>query len=57
MMADNARAAQAIRGETGRRSAIRRRPRARLQWWFQQSKYEAGDTGRYPIVRVWDKTW
>jgi len=31
--------------------------RARLQWWLQQSKYEAGDTGRYPIARVWEKTW
>jgi hypothetical protein len=30
---------------------------ARLQWWFQRSKYEAGDTGRYPIVRVWEKSW
>jgi len=30
---------------------------ARLNWWFQQSKYEAGDTGRYPVVRVWEKTW
>jgi murein tripeptide amidase MpaA len=32
-------------------------PRARLQWWYQQSKYEAGDTNRYPIVRVWEKSW
>lgn len=31
--------------------------RARLQWWFQQSKYEPSDTGRYPIVRVWEKNW
>src|SRR5215472_15569329 len=31
--------------------------RARLQWWFQQSKYEAGDAGRYPILRVWQKDW
>ncbi|MBZ5584265.1 MAG: M14 family metallopeptidase [Acidobacteriia bacterium] len=28
--------------------------RARLQWWYQQSKYEPGDAGRYPIVRVWE---
>jgi hypothetical protein len=27
--------------------------RARLQWWYQRSKYEASDAGRYPIVRVW----
>ena len=31
--------------------------RARLQWWLEQSKYQAGDTGRYPIARVWEKTW
>jgi hypothetical protein len=31
--------------------------RARLQWWLQQSKYQPGDTGRYPIARVWEKTW
>lgn len=30
---------------------------ARLQWWFQRSKYEPSDTGRYPIVRVWEKDW
>jgi hypothetical protein len=27
--------------------------RARLQWWFQQSKYEPSDSGRYPILSVW----
>ena len=32
-------------------------PRARLQWWYQRSKYEANDTGRYPIARVWEKNW
>lgn len=32
-------------------------PRARLQWWFEQSKYQPGDAGRYPIVRVWEKNW
>lgn len=32
-------------------------PRARLQWWFEKSKYEPGDAGRYPIVRVWQKSW
>jgi hypothetical protein len=28
--------------------------RARLQWWFEQSKYQPEDAGRYPIVRVWE---
>jgi murein tripeptide amidase MpaA len=32
-------------------------PRARLQWWFEKSKYEPGDAGRYPVVRVWQKSW
>jgi hypothetical protein len=27
---------------------------ARLEWWYQQSKYEPADNGRYPVVRVWD---
>jgi len=31
--------------------------RARLQCWFKQAKYETGDTGRYPIARVWEKNW
>jgi hypothetical protein len=31
--------------------------RARLAWWYTQSKYEAGDAGRYPVVRVWEKNW
>jgi len=30
---------------------------ARLQWWLQQSRYDTGGAGRYPIVRVWEKTW
>jgi hypothetical protein len=32
-------------------------PQARLQWWFEQSKYQPEDAGRYPIVRVWEKNW
>ncbi len=32
-------------------------PRARLMWWYQRSKYEPGDTGRYPVARVWEKAW
>ncbi len=32
-------------------------PTARLAWWYQQSKYEPEDNGRYPIVRVWEKNW
>jgi hypothetical protein len=29
-------------------------PRARMAWWFEKSKYEQEENGRYPIVRVWD---
>ncbi len=32
-------------------------PQARLRWWYEQSKYEPDDNGRYPVVRVWQKTW
>jgi hypothetical protein len=32
-------------------------PAARLRWWFEQSKYQPEDSGRYPIVRVWEKNW
>ena len=32
-------------------------PRARLQWWFDQSRYQPSETGRYPVVRVWQKSW
>jgi hypothetical protein len=30
---------------------------ARLMWWYERSKYSAGEAGRYPVVRVWEKTW
>jgi hypothetical protein len=30
---------------------------ARLRWWFERSKWEAGDNGAYPVVRVWEKGW
>jgi hypothetical protein len=31
--------------------------RARLAWWTERSKYEPENTGRYPVLRVWEKTW
>ena len=34
-------------------SSASQRLGARLQWWYQHSKYEPSDNGRYPIVRVW----
>jgi hypothetical protein len=32
-------------------------PQARLNWWFERSKYDEGNGNVYPVVRVWDKTW
>ena len=32
-------------------------PAARLNWWYERSKYEPADTNAYPVVRVWRKTW
>jgi murein tripeptide amidase MpaA len=29
-------------------------PRARLMWWYRQSKYEDADSGLYPVLRVWE---
>jgi hypothetical protein len=29
-------------------------PRARMAWWFEKSKYEQEENGRYPVVRVWE---
>jgi len=31
--------------------------RARLTWWMERSKYEPEGAGRYPVLRVWEKTW
>jgi hypothetical protein len=31
--------------------------RARLRGWLDRSRYAAGDAGRYPIARVWEKKW
>jgi hypothetical protein len=30
---------------------------ARLMWWYDRSKYHEQSSGRYPVVRVWEKTW
>jgi hypothetical protein len=32
-------------------------PQARLMWWFQRSDYAPSNAGRYPILRIWQKTW
>ena len=57
MMADNAELRAQFEAKLKTDAQFAADPRARLQWWFQQSKYEPGESGRYPIARVWEKTW
>jgi murein tripeptide amidase MpaA len=57
MMADNPELRKQFEARLASDPQFAADSRARLQWWFQQSKYEPSDTGRYPIVRVWQKSW
>jgi Zinc carboxypeptidase len=57
MMADNPELRKQFEAKLASDSQFAADPRARLEWWFQQSKYEPSDMGRYPIVRVWEKAW
>ena len=57
MMADNPELRQQFEARLAADAKFAADPRARLEWWYQQSKYEPGDTGRYPIVRIWQKRW
>ena len=58
MMADSPELRKQFEAEAGRRPASSPpTARRRLAWWFEQSKYEPEDNGRYPIVRVWEKNW
>ncbi len=53
MMADNPELRKQFEAKLAADPQFAADSRARLQWWFQQSKYEPSDAGRYPIVRVW----
>jgi hypothetical protein len=55
MMADNAELRKQFEAKLAADPQFAADPRARLQWWYQQSKYEPGDAGRYPILRVWSR--
>jgi murein tripeptide amidase MpaA len=57
MMADNPELRRQFEAKLAADPQFAADSRARLQWWFQQSRYEAPDTGRYPIVRIWEKNW
>jgi hypothetical protein len=53
MMADNPELRKQFEAKLAADPKFAADPRARLQWWYQQSKYEPTDSGRYPILRVW----
>jgi hypothetical protein len=56
-MADNPELAKEFLAKVASDAAFAGDRTARLQWWYQHSKYEPSDNGRYPIVRVWEKNW
>ena len=53
MMADNPELRKQFEAKLAADPQFAADARARLQWWFQQSKYEPTESGRYPILRVW----
>jgi hypothetical protein len=56
-MADNPDLAKEFLAKVASDPAFAADRTARLRWWYQHSKYEPSDNGRYPIVRVWEKNW
>jgi hypothetical protein len=56
-MADNPDLAKEFMAKVASDATFAADPCARLYWWYQHSKYEPSDNGRYPIVRVWEKNW
>jgi hypothetical protein len=56
-MADNPALAKEFLAKVASDATFAADPCARLYWWYQHSKYEPSDNGRYPIVRVWEKNW
>jgi hypothetical protein len=56
-MADNPDLAKEFLAKVASDPAFAADRTARLRWWYEHSKYEPPDNGRYPIVRVWEKNW
>jgi hypothetical protein len=56
-MADNPALAKEFLDKVASDQAFAADTCARLLWWYQHSKYEPSENGRYPIVRVWEKSW
>ncbi len=57
MMADNPDLRKQFDDKVAADPAFAADPQARLMWWFQRSNYAPSTAGRYPILRVWQKTW
>jgi Zinc carboxypeptidase len=57
MMADSPELRKQFEDRVASDPAFAADPQARLMWWYERSNYSAGGAGRYPVVRVWDKTW
>jgi len=56
-MADNPELAKEFQAKVASDAEFAAERTARLEWWYQHSRYEPSDNGRYPIVRVWEKNW
>jgi hypothetical protein len=57
MMADSPELRKQFEDRVAADPAFAADAQARLMWWYERSNYSAGGAGRYPVVRVWDKTW
>jgi hypothetical protein len=57
MMADNPDLRKQFEEKVASDPAFAADPQARLMWWFTRSDYAPSSAGRYPILRVWQKTW
>jgi hypothetical protein len=53
MMADNPELRKQFEAKLAADPQFAADRQARLQWWYQQSKYEPADTSLYPILRSW----
>jgi hypothetical protein len=57
MMSDSAELRKEFEERVKSDAAFSGDARARLNWWMERSKYEPEGAGRYPVLRVWEKTW
>ena len=57
MMADSPELRKQFEDKLASDPAFAADPQARLAWWMERSDYMPSSTGRYPVVRVWEKNW